>query len=81
MKLKYEKWVCDNCGYTADGQYKPDFCPNCGLTYWKCSKCGYLLTAVRPPDKCPQCGEQCKFVNVTCYLPECGGPGNVDSRL
>jgi hypothetical protein len=24
---------------------------------------------------------KCEFKNVTCYTPECGGPGNIDPRL
>jgi rubredoxin len=51
------------------------------LTYWKCAKCGFLITASIPPDVCPECGEKCDFLNVTCYTPECGGPGNIDPRL
>jgi len=35
----------------------------------------------KPPDVCPECGERCNFIDVTCYLPECGGPGHVDRRL
>ena len=76
-----KKWVCALCGYTADGRFEGDICPQCGLTYWKCAKCGFLITAAVPPDVCPECGEKCDFINVTCYIPECGGPGNIDPRL
>jgi rubredoxin len=50
---------------------------------WKCTTCGYTLTAATPPTQCPQCGEKCEFVDITCYIPECGGvgSGNVDPRL
>jgi rubrerythrin len=48
---------------------------------WKCTKCGYTMAAATPPESCPQCKETCEFKNVTCYLPDCGGPGNVDPRL
>ncbi|MEN8232872.1 MAG: rubredoxin-like domain-containing protein [Thermodesulfobacteriota bacterium] len=51
------------------------------MTYWKCGNCGFLLTAPVGPDTCPSCKEKCEFKNVTCYTPECGGPGNVDPRL
>jgi hypothetical protein len=34
-----------------------------------------------PPDTCSQCNEKCDFLNVTCYTPECGGPGHIDPRL
>lgn len=50
-------------------------------TQWKCTKCGYTMAAAGPPETCPQCQETCEFINVTCYLPECGGPGNIDPRL
>jgi rubrerythrin len=50
-------------------------------THWKCTHCGYTMTADQPPLNCPQCNEACEFKNVTCYLPECGGPGSVDPRL
>jgi rubredoxin len=51
-----------------------------GMNEWKCSKCGYVLKADAPPEKCPQCNEKCEFVNVTCYIPECGFTGS-DQRL
>jgi rubrerythrin len=81
MDNKKEKYVCDNCGYTADGKFKGDICPKCGLTYWKCGKCGFLISAAIPPNICPSCKEKCDFHNVTCYTPECGGPGNIDPQL
>ncbi|VBB43114.1 conserved hypothetical protein [uncultured Desulfatiglans sp.] len=81
MTNEQEKWVCAHCGYTADGRFEGDICPKCGLTYWKCSHCGFTLTAPSPPDICPECGEKCNFINITCYTPDCGGPGNIDPRL
>jgi len=50
---------------------------------WKCSNCGYTLVAPAPPDKCPSCSQQCEFVLVTCFIPDCGGPGagTMDARL
>ena len=81
MNEKNDKYQCANCGYTSDGKFQGDICPKCGLTYWKCGKCGYLITAALPPNKCPSCKEKCDFRNVTCYTPECGGPGNVDPKL
>jgi rubrerythrin len=81
MAEKQEKWICTHCGYTGDGRFVGDICPQCNLTYWKCAKCGFLVTAATPPAVCPECGEKCDFVNVTCYTPECGGPGHVDPRL
>ena len=53
------------------------------MAEWKCSNCGYQLSADAPPAQCPQCKEKCEFSDVSCYIPECGGPGsgNVDPRL
>jgi len=48
---------------------------------WKCSNCGYTLEEQMPPDKCPSCGEECEFLNVTCYTPDCEGQGGQDPRL
>ena len=81
MEKNQEEKVCANCGYTASGKCVGDICPQCGLTYWKCSKCGFLITAATPPRVCTSCGETCDFLNVTCYTPECGGPGHIDPRL
>lgn len=81
MENDQKEWVCAHCGYTADGRFEGDICPQCNLTYWKCSRCGFTLTAVAPPEACPECGERCPFKNITCYIPECGGPGYVDPRL
>jgi len=81
MENEQEKYVCANCGHTASGKFVADICPECGLTYWKCSKCGYTLSAATPPDVCPGCGQKCDFKNITCYTPECGGPGHIDPRL
>ncbi len=48
--------------------------------YWSCTNCHYVLQALQPPDVCPSCGQACQFVDVSCYIPECGFSG-VDSRL
>lgn len=52
-------------------------------TTWKCSNCGNTVIQPAPPDKCPVCGMECEFINVTCYIPECGGEqaGTMDTRL
>jgi rubrerythrin len=81
MRNKPDKWMCAHCGYSSQGKFVGDICPNCGLTYWKCSGCGFLITAETPPDVCPECGEKCGFKNVSCYIPGCGGPENIDPRL
>lgn len=52
-----------------------------GLTHWKCGKCAFTFTAATPPEECPECSEKCDFKNITCYTPDCGGPGNIDPRL
>ena len=51
------------------------------LTHWKCGKCNFTFTARSLPEKCPVCDEKCDFLNITCYTPDCGGPGNIDPRL
>ena len=81
MENKQDNFVCAHCGHAADGKFEGDIFPECGQTHWKCGKCGFLITAVTPPDVCPQCKEKCDFLNVTCYIPECGGPGHIDTRL
>ncbi len=51
------------------------------MTQWQCSKCGSIVQADQPPDRCPTCYEACTFADVTCYIPDCGGPRNIDPRL
>ena len=51
------------------------------LLDWKCSNCGHTIEAAVPPEACPSCGKTCEFLNVSCYTPDCGGPGNTDGRL
>ncbi|MFP4427882.1 MAG: rubredoxin-like domain-containing protein [Desulfovermiculus sp.] len=79
--MEDKKMTCALCGYTAEGRFEGDICPHCGLTYWKCQKCNFIITAPSPPETCPECGSNAGFVNVTCYIPECGGPEHVDPRL
>jgi rubrerythrin len=50
------------------------------MAEWKCSKCGYTVKADQPPEKCPMCKEKCEFLDVSCYIPECGNTG-MDTRL
>ena len=47
---------------------------------WKCNKCGYTLKADKPPETCPACKQKCEFLDVSCYIPECGLSGT-DQRL
>ena len=53
------------------------------MTVWKCNKCGNTISADSPPDLCPSCKEKCEYVDVTCYIPECGGPtsGNINTQV
>jgi rubredoxin len=44
------------------------------MAYWKCNMCGNTIKADDPPDLCPSCKNACAYVDVTCYIPECGGP-------
>ena len=81
MENSEESFECAHCGHRAEEKFSGDICPGCGLTYWKCSECGFLITASIPPDECPGCKKICDFLNVTCYTPECGGPGHIDPRL
>ena len=76
-----EKKTCGHCGHSAFGTFMNDTCPGCGKAYWKCGNCQRIVSADVPPEICPACNEKCDFKNVTCYTPECGGPGNIDHRL
>jgi len=53
------------------------------MAVWKCNKCGNTVTRDIPPDLCPSCNEKCEYVDVTCYIPECGGPdmGNINTQV
>ena len=51
------------------------------MSHWMCSDCQYIYEAEMPEDACPRCHGECDFYNITCYIPECGGPGNIDTRL
>jgi rubrerythrin len=49
--------------------------------FWKCGNRGNTIQAASPPDRCPACKENCEFKDVSCYTPDCGGPGTIDPRL
>lgn len=49
--------------------------------WWMCSECENIFQAEKAPEKCPNCDRKCTFVDVSCYIPECGGPDNLDVRL
>ena len=51
------------------------------MNQWQCSSCGYTFEAEVLPNQCPSCKQVCSFNNVTCYIPDCGGPGNIDPQL
>ena len=44
--------------------------------FWKCLNCGNTVQIPAPPEICPSCEQKCAFKDVTCYTPDCGGPGN-----
>jgi rubredoxin len=44
------------------------------MAIWKCNNCGNTVDLMAPPEICPSCKEKCEFVDVSCYIPECGGP-------
>lgn len=50
---------------------------------WKCNNCGNTVDMPAPPEKCPSCKEKCEFVDVSCYIPECGGAdsGNINENV
>jgi hypothetical protein len=50
-------------------------------TYFMCQFCGHCMSGSNPPDICPHCNKKCSFRDVTCYRPECGGPGGIDPLL
>lgn len=51
------------------------------MNWWMCSECEYIFQSKASPETCPNCHKECSFVDVTCYIPECGGPNNLDARL
>jgi rubredoxin len=53
------------------------------MTTWKCTNCGNTVSSDVPPETCASCGEHCEQVDVTCYVPECGGPasGNINPEV
>lgn len=53
------------------------------MTTWKCSSCGYTLSEIKPPEVCPSCKEPCEYLDVSCYIPGCGGPssGNINTQV
>lgn len=53
------------------------------MPVWKCNNCGNTVDLANPPDICPSCKEKCEFVDVSCYIPDCGGAGsgNVNEQV
>jgi len=72
---------CAICGYRSDKPLDENKCPDCGMTFWKYRECGHILKAQNIPEQGPSCFRRCELRNVTCYTPECGGPGNIDKTL
>lgn len=50
------------------------------MTKWKCETCGYMVETNTPPEECPSCKEKCKFVDNSCYTPDCQAE-QVDKRI
>ena len=70
MDENQKTWMCTECGFTSSERFPNDICPRCSLTYWKCSECSYTFAASTAPGVCPECGKQCRFLNITCYIPD-----------
>jgi rubrerythrin len=70
MDTRQGVWTCTECGFTSSERFPKDICPRCSLTYWKCDECSYTFAAGAAPDVCPECGRQCRFLNITCYIPD-----------
>jgi ABC-type ATPase with predicted acetyltransferase domain len=53
------------------------------MAVFKCNSCGNTIDVQTPPEICPACKEKCEFVDVSCYIPECGGPdsGNINPQV
>jgi len=51
------------------------------MSKWLCTECNYQMDAEAPPRYCPTCDKDCVFVDVTCYIPECGGEANVNPQV
>lgn len=67
--------------HPAPGPSLTDTSQGCTNAYWKCGNCSRIVNSQMPPTQCPVCNEVCDFKNITCYTPDCGGPGNIDPRL
>ncbi|MGL1930927.1 MAG: hypothetical protein OCC45_04090 [Desulfotalea sp.] len=59
-------------GNTTEARFDP---------HWKCENCGNTFQASAAPSSCPSCKKTCTFKDVSCYTPECGGPGKIDPKL
>ena len=51
------------------------------MSYWMCTVCDYVFESEAPTEECPSCGGKCVFADVSCYIPECGGPDNLNQEL
>ena len=51
------------------------------MNYWMCSECDYVFEAEVPPETCPSCHNKCTFSDVSCYIPECGGPDHLNQKM
>nr|MDO8117800.1 hypothetical protein [Candidatus Sigynarchaeota archaeon] len=52
------------------------------MTFFQCEHCLKIFEWDSVSvENCPNCSKKCSFKDVTNYTSECGGPGNIDSRL
>ena len=51
------------------------------MSWWICSNCNYVFEVETPPETCPECHAKGVFSDITRYIDEFGGPGNLDMKL
>ena len=51
------------------------------MSWWICRNCNYVFEVETPPETCPSCHAERVFSDITRYIDEFGGPGNLDMKL
>jgi hypothetical protein len=51
------------------------------MSWWMCSNCNYVFEVETPPETCPKCHAKCAFRDITRYIDEFGGSGNLNIKL
>ncbi len=46
------------------------------MAIWKCNNCGNTVDVFSLPAISPSCEKKCEFVDVSCFIPDCGGVGS-----